>query len=126
MKRAPESLPTQGPKRARATDLVDPSRPWVSTVDQNTPSSSTLISRQAVPSAVSLTGVAQPMVPDVREEPLRWDHMHQQLLRLPAHLPHCLSYIVDEAVSMTPEEAQSAIQARGTCTMRTIASESLY
>jgi hypothetical protein len=116
MKRAPGSLPTKGRKRARATDVVDPSRPWASAVDQNAPSSSALISRQAVPSALSVTGVTQLVVPDVREQRPRWDHMRQQLLRLPTHLPHCLPYIVDETISMTPGESQSAIQARGTCT----------
>jgi hypothetical protein len=62
----------------------------------------------------SLTRAAQPTVPDLYEQPPRWDHMRQQLLRLPPHLPHCLPYIIDETVSMTPEEAQSAIQGRGT------------
>jgi hypothetical protein len=116
MKRASESSATKGPKRPRATDLVDPSRPFVTPVDQNAPSSSSSISHRAVSSALSLTQVAQPTVPDVREQPPRWDHMRQQLLRLPVHLPHCLPYIVDETVSITPEEAQSAIQGVGTCT----------
>ena len=107
---------------------MDPSRPWVSPLDENAPSSSSFasISHQAASSAPSLipslapnltpslTRAAQPTVPDLYEQPPRWDHMRQQLLRLPAHLPHCLPYIVDETVSMTPEEAQSVLQGRGT------------
>lgn len=42
-----------------------------------------------------------------------WDHMREQLHCLPANTPHCLAYIVDETASITPEEAQSAIQACG-------------
>ena len=115
---------------------MDPSRPWVPPVDPNAPSSSSSlphqavssssvshqavssssVSHQAISSDPSLTRVAQPTVLDPCEQPPRWEHMRQQLLRLPAHLPHCLPYIIDEAVSMTPEEAQSAIQGRGTCT----------
>lgn len=116
MKRASESSATKGPKRPRATDLMDPSRPWVRPVDQNAPSSSSSISHHAVSSAPSLNQAAQATVPDLYKQPPRWDHMRQQLLRLPAHLPHCLPYIIDETVSMTPEEPQSAIQGRGTCT----------
>ena len=58
--------------------------------------------------------MAQPTVPDLYEQPPHWDHMQQQLLRLPVHIPHCLPYIVDETVSTAPEEAQSVIQGRGT------------
>ena len=132
MKRGLESSAAKGPKRPRATDITDPSRPWAPPLDENAPSSSSSasISHQAALSAPSLapslapsfttnltpslTRVAQPTVPDLYEQPPRWDHMRQQLLRLPVHLPHCLPYIVDETVSMTPEEAQSAIQGRGT------------
>jgi hypothetical protein len=118
MKRGSESSAAKGPKRLRATDIVDPSRPWAPPVDQNAPSSSSSssVSHQVVSSAPSLPRVAQPTVPDIREQRPRWDHMRQQLLRLPVRLPHCLPYIVDETMSMTPEESQSAIQGRGTCT----------
>ena len=116
MKRALEPSSTKGPKRLRATDLMDPSRPWVRPVDHNAPSSSSSVSHQAVSSAPRLDQPAQAMVPDPYKEPPRWDHMREQLLRLPVHLPHCLPYIIDEAMSMAPEEPQSAIQGRGTCT----------
>lgn len=94
---------------------MDPSRPWVTPAEQNTASSSSSASvlHQAVSSTPSVTRAAQPAVPDTCEQPPRWDRMRQQILRLPTHLPHCLPYIIDEAVSMTPEEAQSAIQSRG-------------
>jgi hypothetical protein len=87
-------------------------------LDDNAPSSSSSasISHQAALSTPSLTRVAPPMAPDQYEQPPHWDHMRQQLLRLPVHLPHCLPYIIDETVLMTPEESQSAIQARGMCT----------
>ena len=128
MKRVLESSATKRPKRPRATDLMDPSRPWAPHLDENAPSSSSsgFISHQAAlpgPSLTpsfttnltpSLTREAQPTVPDPYKEPPRWGRMRQQLLRLPVHLPHCLPYIVDETVSMAPEEAQSTIQGRGT------------
>jgi hypothetical protein len=45
-----------------------------------------------------------------------WDRMRQEVQCLPANTPHCLPYIVDETVSISPEEAQSTIQGRGMCT----------
>jgi hypothetical protein len=45
-----------------------------------------------------------------------WGPMCEQLHYLPANMPHCLPYIVDETVSISPEEAQSATQACGKCT----------
>ena len=116
MKRASEPSSTKGPKRPRATDLMDPSRPWVRPVDHNAPSSSSSVSHQAVSSAPRLNQPAQATVPDPYKEPPRWDHMQEQLLHLPVHLPHCLPYIIDEAVSMAPEEPQSVIQGCGMCT----------
>ena len=120
MKRVLESSASRGPKRPRATDITDPSRPWALPFDKNAPSSSSSgsVSHQAASTNLtpSLTQAAQPTAPDLYKHPPHWDHMRQQLLRLPVHLPHCLPYIVDETVSMTPEEAQSAIQGRGTYT----------
>jgi hypothetical protein len=103
-------------------DVVDPSRPELPLAATNaTSASASRLAVVAAPnatfsSAPSLASVAPPKVSQFSEERPHWDRMRQQLLRLPANTPHCLPYIVDEAVSISPEEAQSAIQGRGMCT----------
>lgn len=109
------------PKRSRATatDLDDPSRPETRPPNEIAPiaSSSTprpaVVARATPSSAPTLASLVQPEAFQFAEERPHWDRMRHQVLDLPAHIPHCLPYIVDENVSMSPEEAQSAIQARG-------------
>jgi hypothetical protein len=124
MKRGLESNATKGhPKRPRAMDIEDPSRPGPRLAVTNAASSSTSTSRLAVAaapnhtflSAPRLDSVAPPKVSQFHQERPHWHSMHQQILHLPANTPHCLRFIIDEALSMSPEEAQSAIQGHGMC-----------
>ena len=98
-------------------DVADPSLP-AATANTTSASTSSSTSRPAVATVPNpAISSAQPMASRFGVERPRWDRMHRQLLCLPANVPHCLPYIIDEAVSMVPEEAQSTIQGRGACTI---------
>ena len=106
-------------KRPRVMDVDDPSCPWLAVT--NAPSTST--SHLAVVTAPNTTFSSTPSLASVTHSKVsqswkecpHWDHMRQQLLHLPANVPHCLPYIIDEAVLISPEEAQSSIQGHSTC-----------
>src|SRR5271169_2416724 len=97
MKHRLDSDATKGrPKRPRAMDVADPSRPWLVAVNTTSAFASSLSS------ARSLDSAARSKVSQSIEECPHWVCLHEQLLCLPTNTPHCLPYIVDEAMSISP------------------------
>lgn len=43
----------------------------------------------------------------------QWARMRQKVAELPPHIPRASMYIVDDALSLSPEESQSVIQSKG-------------
>lgn len=43
----------------------------------------------------------------------RWDRMRQKVTELPPNIPRASMYIVDDALSLSPEESQSVLQSKG-------------